>query len=263
MAENNPQAGFFDTLCDVVVTVVCWFYFIFAFLFFFSFFYIAAFFSKNREQVFQYLDHLFFKGFLWLLHSLAPRQKWEIDQKVGDIHGSIVVCNHLSYLDPLILISLLPRQKTIVKTKFFQAPVFGWLIKISGYLPATTEGVHAGRMIEHIENMGEFLKSGGNLFVFPEGTRNPDSVLGDFHKGVFKIGRMYNCPIHVLNICNTDKLFTPGKFFFNTRMRNRISLKIIGCIDPASGATPISAAMLEKEVREIFENNGSCREGAQ
>ncbi|HID03358.1 MAG TPA: 1-acyl-sn-glycerol-3-phosphate acyltransferase [Desulfobacterales bacterium] len=264
MAENNPQTCFIDTLCDVVVTVVCWFYFIFAFLFFFSFFYAAAFFfSKNREQAFQYLDHLFFKGFLYLLRILAPRQRWEIDQDIGGISGSIIVCNHLSYLDPLILISLLPRQKTIVKTKFFRAPVFGWLIKISGYLPATTEGVHAGRMIEHIENMGEFLKSGGNLFVFPEGTRNPDTILGDFHKGVFKIGRMYNCPIHVLNICNTYKLFTPGKFFFNTRIYNHISIKIIGCVNSVSGQTSTSAALLEKEVREIFENSGGCREGTQ
>ncbi len=264
MERNNPQTGFVDRLSDVVVTFACWIYFIFTFLFFFSFFYVAAFFfSKNREQSFQYLNHLFFKGFLCLLRFLAPWHKWEIDKEISNIYGSIIVCNHLSYLDPLILISLLPGNKTIVKTKFFHAPVFGWLIKVSGYLPATTEGVHAQRMIEQVESMGEFLKSGGNLFVFPEGTRNPDTILGDFHKGVFKIGRMYRCPIHVLNLCNTDKLFTPGKFFFNTRVHNHISMKILGCIEPAHGQKVISVADLEREVRQIFKNRGSCMEGAQ
>lgn len=264
MDGNSPQESVIEKLSDVVVTFVCWFYFIFAFLCFFSFFYVAVFFfSKNREQAFQYLDHLFFKGFLWLLRVLAPRQKWELDQEICNIHGSIIVCNHLSYLDPLILISLLPRQKTIVKTRFFHAPVFGWLIKISGYLPATTEGVHAGRMIEQVETMGAFLEGGGNLFVFPEGTRNPDGVLGEFHKGVFKIGRMHRCPIHVLSLCNTDKLFTPGKFFFNTRVFNTISMIKLGCIKPAPDQTLTSAAVLEREVRKIFEKAGGCREGTQ
>jgi 1-acyl-sn-glycerol-3-phosphate acyltransferase len=264
MDGNSPQSGFIDKLSDVVVTFVCWFYFIFAFLTFFSFFYVVVFcFFKNREQAFQYLDHLFFKGFLSLLRALAPRQKWEIDQEIRNIHGSIIVCNHLSYLDPLILISLLPRQKTIVKTKFFHAPVFGWLIKNSGYLPASTEGAHAQRMIEHVETMGGFLESGGNLFVFPEGTRNSNGRLGKFYKGVFKIGRMHRCPIHVLSLCNTDKLFTPGKFFFTTRIFNTISMKKLGCIKPASTQELTTATVLEREVRQIFEKAGSCRGEAQ
>ena len=263
MAGNNPQRSWLDRVSDVVVTLSCWGYFIFAFLFFFSFFYAAAFiFAKDRERAFQYLDHLFFRGFLRLLRTLAPRHNWAIDQAISKIHGSIIVCNHLSYLDPLILISLLSQNKTIVKTKFFRAPVFGWLLKVSGYLPANTEGAHGGRMIEQVQSMGEYFENGGNLFVFPEGTRNPDTVLGDFHKGVFKIARMYRCPIHVLRLCNTDKLFTPGKFFFNSRGHNYIDLKSIGCLDTGLTVGKISAAALEREVRHIFETSGSCREGA-
>jgi 1-acyl-sn-glycerol-3-phosphate acyltransferase len=263
MAGNNPKAGFVDRLSDFVVTLICWVYFIFAFLFFFSFFYIAAFlFCKDRERAFQYIDHLFLKGFLWLLRVLAPRHKWEIDSEICTISGSIIVCNHLSYLDPLIFISLWSRQKTIVKTKFFHVPVFGWFIKVSGYLPSTTEGVHAKRMIEQVESMGEFLENGGNLFVFPEGTRNPDGDLGDFYKGVFKIGRMYRCPIHVLHLCNTDKLFTPGTFFFNTRVHNRIRMKIIGCTRSATGKERASAKELEKEVLQIFESHSGYEKKA-
>ncbi len=259
MAGNKPQVSFLDGLSDFVVTLVCWGYFIFAFLSFFSFLYAFAFvFAKERARAFQYLDHLFFRGFLWLLRTLAPRHIWKIDEDISEIHGSIIVCNHLSYLDPLILISLLSQNKTIVKTKFFQAPVFGWLLKVSGYLPASIEGVHGGRMIEEVQSMGEYFNNGGNLFVFPEGTRNLDTVLGDFHKGVFKIARMYKCPIHVLRLYNTDKLFTPGKFFFNTRVHNHIGLRRIGCLDTGT----ISAAALEIEVRHIFETSGSCREGA-
>ncbi len=256
MAENNSQPSFPDNLINCGVTFICWFYFVFAFLFFFSFFYAAAFiFSRERCQSFQYLNYLFFKGFLGLLRILTPRQKWKVDPKIKTIQGSIIVCNHLSYLDPLIFISLLPRGKSIVKTKFFKAPVFGWILKISGYLPSSTEGIHAQRMITEIENMGEFLGNGGNLFVFPEGTRKRGTVPSEFHKGVFKIARMYRCPVYVLSIHNTDKLFMPGKFFFNTRTDNCIRLKMLSCLTPADGQKTISVTALAENVKKIFEKN--------
>lgn len=240
-------------MIDLVVTLVCWVYFIFGFLFFFSFFYALAFvFAGNREYAFQQLNSLFFQGFLGLLRILSPRQEWNIDPKIGTIKSSIVICNHLSYLDPLILISLFRRQKTIVKTKFFQAPVFGWLIKVSGYLPGTTEGPHGLRMIKQMETMGEFLAAGGNLFVFPEGTRSRDGNIGPLHKGAFKIARMYRCPIYVLSLRNTDKLFTPGKLLFNTRQDNSIRVTILDRIDPHPEPCPVSISDLEKKVRETF-----------
>ena len=250
-------------MIDVVVTMLCWTYFVFGFLFFFSFLYVAAYlFSDNRERSFQYLNHIFYKGFLWLLRTLAPRHKWILDPNILNIHGAIIVCNHASYLDPLILLSLLPQHKTIVKTKFFHAPIFGWVLKVSGYLPATTEGVYAERMIEQVESMGDFLKNGGNFFVFPEGTRNPGSVPGDFHKGVFKIARMYRCPVYILKLCNTDKLFTPGKFFFNTREHSCLSMNILDCIQPETEEKQrvISVSGLEKQVRHIFQSESSYDE---
>lgn len=263
MVENSTvKTGYIGRGYDCLVTFICWSYFIFSFLFFFSFFYLTAFFfARNREYAFQYLDHLFFKGFLSLLRILTPCHKWEVATEISAMRGSIIVCNHLSYLDPLLFISLLPRQKTIVKTKFFKVPVFGWLVDVSGYIPSTTEGVYAKKMIEQVENMGGFFRAGGNLFVFPEGTRNSGAKLGEFHKGVFKIARMYKCPIHVLHLCNTEKLFAPGKFLFNARVKNCISMKILVSIDPAVAGKRVSAKGLEKEVRQIFERNTRSGEG--
>ncbi len=241
------------TLINWAVTFLCWVYFIFAFLLFFSWFYIFAFcLSRNRERSFQYLNYQFFRGFLGLLRILAPAQQWRVDQGITKIRGSIIVCNHRSYLDSLILLSLLPRSKTIPKPIFFTAPVFGWLISVSGYLPATTAGENGARMIEHLENMGEFFEDGGNLFVFPEGTRNRGTDLGVFYKGVFKIARMHHRPIEVLGLSNTDKLFTPGKFVFEARKENIIEMVKLGSVSSAVGNGRVSVADLEKDVRQIF-----------
>lgn len=254
MQSSNSSFRLFISQCiDCIVTLVCWTWFIFGFILFFSWFYLgAALFSKNSELVFQRLNSYFYQIFFLIVRVTAPRQRVVIDEKIADIRSSVIVCNHLSYLDPLLLIALFRQQKTIVKSRFFGMPVFGWIITKSGYLPASSEGRFASMMIDQMESMKSYLDAGGNFFIFPEGTRSRDGKMGKLNKGAFKIARINRVPIYVLEISNTDKLFTPGKFFFNTRLHNTISVNIIDCIKPDYDETPPTAVGLENQVRQAF-----------
>jgi 1-acyl-sn-glycerol-3-phosphate acyltransferase len=253
-SNNRFSWSLFTSQCiDCIVTLLCWAWFIFGFLLFFSWFYLAAaLFTKDSELHFQRLNSHFYQIFFRIIRMTAPRQRLVIDEKIAAIRSSVIVCNHLSYLDPLLLIALFRQQKTIVKSRFFGMPVFGWIITKSGYLPASSEGQFAGMMIKQMETMESYLNGGGNLFIFPEGTRSRDGKIGALNKGALKIARMYRAPIYVLEIRNTDKLFTPGKFFFNTRIKNTISVKIIDCIEPDYTTNPPSTTELEQRVRQAF-----------
>ncbi len=250
--HNSPQP-FTDRVLDSAVTLACWTWFIFGFVFFFSWAYLAAaLFAKKPEIRFQRLNYYFLRIFFLVVRTTAPRQKFVIDDRIAAIRSSVVVCNHLSYLDPLLLIALFPRQKTIVKPRFFGTPIFGWMLKKSGYLPASSEGRFSRLMIEQMETMGSYLQAGGNLFIFPEGTRSRDGKIGNLNRGALKIARMCRAPLYVLQLRNTDKLFTPGKFFFNSRIHNSISIKIIEHIEPDYHNNPPSTAQLEQQVRQAF-----------
>jgi 1-acyl-sn-glycerol-3-phosphate acyltransferase len=251
----NPFSHkYLKPVCDLIVTLLLWGYFTLGFIVFFSPFYLAAYlFSENREYAFQRLNHNFYKGFFFLIRILIPRQKWRIADEIKSMRSSVIVCNHLSYLDPLLLISLFPRHKTIVKSTFFNVPVFGWMLKQSGYIPSTSEGRLAELMIERIDAMGGYLASGGNLFIFPEGTRSRDGAIGRFNKGAFKIARHCQTPIKVLYIGNTDKLFTPGKFLFNTFVPNVITVKPITGIEPDYQSSHFSISELMSQVRSLLE----------
>jgi len=157
----------------------------------------------------------------------------------------------LSYLDPLLLISLLERQKTIVKTKFFKVPILGWVIRNAGYCPADSNGKFARMMIDQVEQMKGYLAGGGNLFVFPEGTRSRDGKIATLNRGALKIARLCRAPVYVLHLCNTEKLFTPGKFLFNTRIKNTISLAIVDRIEPDFGQE-LSLTELENRIRQAL-----------
>jgi len=244
---------FVDRCLDCIVTLLYWTWFIFGFLLFYSWRYIlAALFAEDTELAFQRLNCQFFRIFFTIVGTTAPRHRLEIDEQVRAIRSSVIVCNHLSYLDPLLFISIFQQHKTIVKTRFFTIPIFGRIITGLGYLPATGEGPFAKMMIGQMDKMGQYLQHGGNLFVFPEGTRSRNGKLGELHRGVFKIARLCQAPIYVLEIRNTDKLFTPGKFIFNTRVDNTTSVKLIGCIEPDYQHRPPAASELEQRVRQAY-----------
>ncbi len=243
-----------------VITLILWAYFTAGFVLFFSPFYLAAFvFSRNREAAFQRLNHRFYKGFFKLLRILIPATRWRIHEDVLSIRASVIVCNHISYLDSILMISLFAQHRTIVKSRFFKIPIFRQVIELSGYIPSTSEGDLSDLMIRRIEEMDSFFEAGGNLFVFPEGTRSRGGAIGPLNKGAFKIARLSRRPIKVLFVQNTDKLFQPGKFLFNTGFEGTVSVEALAGIEPDYQGERFSVSGLMAQVRSLLETEQAKR----
>ena len=174
------------------------------------------------------------------------------------VRSAVVVCNHVSYIDPLLLISLFARHTTIVKNRLLRIPIFGWMLALSGYLPAESQGPLAGRMVEQLEQMPGFLAAGGNLIVFPEGTRSRNGAVGALNAGAFKIARLCQAsPIRVVLISNTQKLFPPDRFLFNTHDEALIKVELAGSIEPDYGSDAFSLAALTDEAHDLMERKAA------
>ncbi|MFA5323813.1 MAG: lysophospholipid acyltransferase family protein [Smithella sp.] len=212
-------------------------------------------FAENRATALQNLNHVHLKIFFALMRLLVPRTKFTIPQNVRNIHSSVIVCNHLSYLDPIFLVSLFGRQRTIVKHTFFKVPIFGWFLKNYGYISSGSDAMMGSAMINNLEDIKEHLAAGGVLFVFPEGTRSRDGNLAPFNKGVFTIARYCNAPLKLIYIKGTNKLFQPGHFLFNTHGNNEIKLELIGSLEPDYKGNNFSISTVADEARNLFEEN--------
>lgn len=240
-----PAIRYLKPFLDVFLTIVFWTYFTLGFVVFFSPFYLlAAVLSKDPEASFQRLNRLFYRGFFFLVRTLTPGVDIRIEKDVKSLRSSVIVCNHASYLDPILLISLFEKQKTIVKSVFFKIPVFSWVLRTSGYLPSDAGDLTDGEALTQLSTLERFLSGGGNLFVFPEGTRSRTGRIAPFSAGAFKIARRCHAPVQVLFIRNTDRLFRPGKFLFNTCVPLLIRVEKIGelTMDPQKPREAIRAA---------------------
>jgi 1-acyl-sn-glycerol-3-phosphate acyltransferase len=240
---------------DAVVTALLWIYYILGFLLFYSPFYLAALlWAPRREEAFQRLNHRLHRSFFALLRRLAPKVRWVIAEEVLALRGSLIVANHLSFLDPILFVSLFEKQKTIVKSDYFRYPVFGWILRRSGYVPSLAQGLFAVDMAEQIKGMHNYLAGGGNLFIFPEGTRSRDGRIGPFDPGAFKIARLCQASlIRVLRIRNTHRLFPPDRFLFRTGDEVVIEVALAGTLAPDYGSDGFSLAALMEETRALME----------
>ena len=249
-------------LRDLVITLLLWGYFTIGFFLFFSPFYLIAFVCVPiREVAIQYLNSLFYKGFFLWARFLMPGIVWQIDPEIKGLENCIIVCNHISYIDPLMMIAIFSRHKTIVKSTFFKVPVFGWVLRAAGYIPSMPKGRLSILMVRQTSTLAAYLEKGGILFLFPEGTRNrnPDGRVLEFHIGGFKIARLCRSPIKVIKIRNTDKLFTPGRFLFHTGFAGTISVSLAGTIHPNYDSHNVTAATIMAQARKLInERQGTC-----
>jgi 1-acyl-sn-glycerol-3-phosphate acyltransferase len=240
-------------ILDFCLTVIVWVYFLFGYLVLLPIFFVPYYvICRDTAAALQKLNHLHLKTFFLLTRILMPRITYQIDPQVRSLTSSVIVCNHISYLDPIVLISLFPRQTTIVKNTFFSVPIFGWFLKKAGYVPSSPSEMYGPAMINNLEDIKSHLAAGGNLFVFPEGTRSRTGRLAPFNRGVFSIARYCNTDLKLVLIRNTDKLFRPGTFSFNTRESNIISLELIATLKPDYQADNFSINTVADEARKLF-----------
>ncbi len=246
---------------DLIITGLLWTYYTLGFILFFAPFYLVAYlFSNNIANRYQKLNSFFYRIFFKMVRLLMPACRWKIDPDVRQIHSSVVVSNHVSYLDPILLISLYARHTTIAKARLFGIPIYGKMLALSGYLPSTATGHLADLMLRRMAAMPGHLAAGGNLIIFPEGTRGRDGRIGHLNKGAFKIARICRAPVKVLYITNTEKLFKPGRFLFDTQRTNTIRVELLAAIDPDYDSGTFSVNALMEKVHALLDKRNAERE---
>ena len=111
----------------------------------------------------------------------------------GDEHlptqgAAIVVCNHVSYVDALLLMAASPRPiRFLMDHRLFAVPVLGWLFRLAKAIPIAPQAEDPAAYARAFEAADAVLADGDLLGLFPEGAITRDGQLQPFKPGVMKI----------------------------------------------------------------------------
>ena len=206
----------------IVTTIFLWTYFMGAFVAGGFTLFLVAGLVRGRRGIGWALA-LYTRAFLFVVRLVVPGLRFAIPEsgELRQLRSTVVVCNHLSFLDPLLMLAYLPRLISIVRPDFFRVPIFGWILRGSGFLGPDlfAEGQ------PWIDRVARHIRSGGNLLIFPEGTRSRDGRLAPFKKGAFFLAKRLAAPILVLRIDGTDHVFAPGRLTFDVSSNRSIEVR--------------------------------------
>jgi 1-acyl-sn-glycerol-3-phosphate acyltransferase len=121
----------------------------------------------------------------------------------------IYMCNHVSNLDPPIVIPLIPRRSSVlVKKEVFRVPIMAQAMRMARFVAVDRRNREAA--ISSIQAATEVMRSGINMAIFPEGTRSPDGKLLPFKKGPFYLAMESRIPVLPISISGTEKMMGKG-----------------------------------------------------
>lgn len=166
--------------------------------------------------------------------------------------GAILIANHPSWLDIVVLLSRLPDTVCVVKSAVWWNPFFGLLVRTAGFLPAEdTEAL--------LDQAARTLATGHAVVLFPEGTRTAPGEPLRFQRGAAHLALLTGAPIHPLLITVAPPLLEKGDRWYDMpiqvcqfRIRGRQSISLP--MAPPEGPERVQRARQATEMLETFYN---------
>ena len=159
----------------------------------------------------------------------------------------MIISNHQSMLDILVLYGLFRHYKWVSKKENFSIPIIGWLMRLNRYIEI--ERGRTGSYLNMMKKIRNTIESGNSILMFPEGTRQPAGGIGPFRDGAFRMALENKVGLIPVIMNGTASTIPKGKIILTGR--HRITVKVLPEI-PYESFREKTPKELMNEVREIM-----------
>ncbi len=124
----------------------------------------------------------------WIASRLVYRFRVQGDAHIPTEGAAVMVCNHVSFVDAVLLMAASPRPiRFLMDHRIFRVPVLGWLFRLAKAIPIAPQKDDPAAYEAAFETATAALREGELLAIFPEGGITRDGQLQPFKGGVMKI----------------------------------------------------------------------------
>jgi len=190
----------------------------------------------------------------WILVNTLYRIKVEGLERIPDEGAALLVCNHVSFMDALIIGGCVRRPvRFVMYYKIFNIPVLRFIFRTAKAIPIAGRKEDPALLERAFDDVDRALADGELVCIFPEGGLTRDGSIDTFRPGVEQILARRAVPVIPLALRGLwGSVFSRrdsalGRSRLPRRFRSRIGLAAAAPV-PADAA---SAALLEQRVREL------------
>lgn len=165
-----------------------------------------------------------------ILSYAIPVWRVKVEGRQKAIKGVtyVIICNHQSILDILLVNCLRYNYKWVSKMEVLKVPFLGWYVRMANYLTVDRSDKESKEKL--LEEAYHTLKEGTSIMIFPEGTRSFDGQIGFFKRGAFQLALDAGVPILPVLIDGTGSVLPKHGIIFGGF--HRIRLKVFDPVLP-------------------------------
>ncbi len=200
----------------------------------------------------RFFNHYTFKIFLWFgcLWGIIKLQKTNLE-KLKDQRGVLLICNHPSLVDTVIIMAHFKRIQCIVKGDLWTHPILGGIVRTAGYIPNDLSPDL------FLKTCKEELQKGENILIFPEGTRTVAGKPLKLKRGLSNLSIETNANIQALTLsCSSPTLTKEAKWYILPQKQTIFHLKA-GCLFEIGNYKPdvprsLRSRALTKDIQDYY-----------
>ncbi len=184
------------------------------------------------------------RNIAWMLVHLVCRCCVRGREHVPPSGPLLIVANHLSWFDPLLLGAVFPRRVWFyTKIEMFSWPVVGWLCKITGQIPVDRGEGDRSSLVQALA----YLREGKAVVVFPEGTVERQEQMIAAHSGVAMLALRSGASMLPVALIGTRRILRPGRGWWP-----KVTVKIGNAYTPSLPEGAVRKAGLQAITQEVM-----------
>ena len=189
----------------------------------------------------------------WIIISVVYRIRPSGLENVPEEGPAVVVCNHVSYVDPIILGGSIKRpMRFVMYHKIFDIPILNFFFRHAKAIPIASARENERLMNEAFEKVDEELANGNVVCIFPEGAITRDGEVQRFRPGIEKIIERRAVPVVPVALCRLwGSWFSFSKSGGIRSIPGRLFAKVPVHVGEAVPPSEVTAKKLELLVRTL------------